>query len=342
MMEIGNHGKRSIGMNIKSPVGRDVFAKLIARADVFLTNWLPGQLARAGLSVDTIRKFNPSVVIARGSGQGSRGPDRDKGGFDASSYTARAGVAYALTPAGAEYPFAQGPALGDLQGGATLAGGIAAALFHRERTGHAAVVDSSLLAQGMWAVAPDICAADYYGIDRIPAYAPGEAPNPAVNRYRTRDGRWIQLVFLQADRFWRDFCDRIGRPDMGVDERFTPLQNLVANSQAATAELRKVFAERDLSDWQKILADETGVWATLAAPREVLDDPQVEANGYMMTVADDAGAGFRTVAAPVQFDETPATPCRSPEHGEHTEEILLQLGMGWDEIVAAKEAGAIL
>ena len=194
----------------------------------------------------------------------------------------------------------------------------------------------------MWAVAPDICAADYYGIDRIPAYAPGEAPNPAVNRYRTRDGRWIQLVFLQADRFWRGFCDRIGRPDMGVDERFTPLQNLVANSDAATVELRKIFAERDLSDWQKILADEIGVCATLAAPREVLDDPQVEANGYVMTVADDAGAGFRTVATPVQFDETPASPCRSPEHGEHTEEILLELGMGWDEIVAAKEAGAIL
>ena len=272
MMEIGNHGKRSIGLDIKTPPGRRILAELIARADVFLTNWLPGQLARAGLSVETIREFNPRVIVARGSGQGSRGPDRDKGGFDASGYPARAGVAYALTPAAADYPFAQGPALGDLQGGATLAGGIAAALFHRERTGHAAIVDSSLLAQGMWAVAPDICAADYYGIDRIPAYAPGEAPNPAVNRYKTRDGRWIQLVFLQADRFWSGFCDRIGRPEMGTDNRFTPLANLVANSEAATAELRMVFAERDLSDWQQILADEPGVWATLATPQEVLDD----------------------------------------------------------------------
>jgi crotonobetainyl-CoA:carnitine CoA-transferase CaiB-like acyl-CoA transferase len=186
-----------------------------------------------------------------------------------------------------------------------LAGGIAAALFHPERTGHAPVVDSSLLAQGMWAVAPDICAADYYGIDRIPAYASGEAPNPAVNRYQTRDGRWIQLVFLQTDRFWRGFCDRIGRPDMGTDTRFTPLQNLVANSEAATAELRNVFAARDLSDWQKILAGETGVWATLATPQEVLDDPQVEANvrrdaGLAVSLSrvrpahrgDPAGAGY--------------------------------------------------
>jgi len=75
----------------------------------------------------------------------------------------------------------------------------------------------------MWAVAPDIAAADFYGTDRIPAYPPGEAPNPAVNRYKTHDWRWIQLVFLQADRFWRGFCDRIGRPDLGNDERYTPL-----------------------------------------------------------------------------------------------------------------------
>lgn len=342
MMEIGNHGKRSIGMDIKCTTGREILAKLIARADVFLTNWLPAALQRAGLSVDTIREFNPHIIIARGSGQGSRGPDRDKGGFDASGYTARAGVAYALTPAGAEHPFAQGPAFGDLQGGSTLAGGIAAALFHRDRTGHAAIVDGSLLAQGMWAVAPDIAAADCYGIDRIPAYAPGEAPNPAVNRYKTRDGRWIQLVFLQADRFWRGFCDRIGRPDMGTDERFTPLANLVAHHEAATAELRKMFAERDLAEWQKILADEPGVWATLATPQEVLDDPQVHANGYLMTVADDVGNSFRTVSAPVQFDGTPPSPARCPEYGEHTEAVLLELGMNWEEIIAAKETGAIL
>ncbi|MGW6117870.1 CaiB/BaiF CoA transferase family protein [Nocardia sp. NPDC055165] len=342
MMELGNHGKRSIGIDIKSEQGRQILGRLIAKADVFLTNWLPAPLERAGLTIEQIREFNPNVIIARGSGQGSRGPEKDRGGFDAASYLARAGVAYALTPTNAEFPMAQGPAFGDLQGGITLAGGVTAALFHRERTGHAPLVDSSLLAQGMWAVAPDIAAADYYGIDRIPAGEAGTALNPAVNRYRTRDNRWVQLVLLQADRYWRGFCERIGRPDLGVDERFVPLANLVVNHEAATAELRKTFAERDLADWQKALADEPGVWATIASPQEVLDDPQVVANGYLMTPTDSAGNEYRTVSAPVQFDETPAPASRAPEYGEHTETILLELGMEWDDIIAAKESGAIL
>ncbi|MGW0323330.1 CaiB/BaiF CoA transferase family protein [Nocardia sp. NPDC003183] len=342
MMELGNHGKRSIGVDIKSTQGRQILGRLIAGADVFLTNWLPAPLERAGLTVEQIREFNPNVIIVRGSGHGSRGPEKDRGGFDAASYLARAGVAYALTPTNSEFPMAQGPAFGDLQGGITLAGGVTAALFHRERTGHAPLVDSSLLAQGMWAVAPDIAAADYYDIDRIPAGEAGTALNPAANRYRTRDNRWVQLVLLQADRFWRGFCERIGRPDLGVDERFVPLANLVVNQEAATAELRKTFAERDLADWQKALADEPGVWATIASPREVLDDPQVAANGYLMTATDSAGNDYRTVSAPVQFDEQPAPASRAPEYGEHTETILLELGLEWDDIIAAKESGAIL
>lgn len=342
MMEIGNHGKRSIGVDIKTPKGREILGKLIARADVLLTNWLPAQLERADLSVERIREFNPKVIIARGSGQGAQGPDRDRGGFDGSSYTARAGVAYALTPDGVEYPFAQSPAFGDLQGGSTLAGGVAAALFARERTGEPSIVDGSLLAQGMWAVAPDIAAADYYGIDKIPPYAAGDAPNPAVNRYRTRDGRFIQLMFLQADRFWKGFCERIGHPELGVDERFVPLANLTANKDEATKILRDIFVQKTFDEWIEIMTGEPGVWSPLATPQEVLDDPQVSANGYVMTLEDAAGNSYRTVNAPVQFNETPATPARAPEHGEHTDEILAELGMDWDAIIAAKVDGAVL
>ena len=342
ILELGNRGKRSIAIDIKSETGRELFGRLLASADVFLTNWLPGALERARLTVEDIRSFNPKIIIARGTGLGVRGPDRDRGGFDAATYLARGGVAYTLTPFGSENPAVQGPGFGDLQGGATLAGGVCAALFHRERTGEPVIVDSSLLAQAMWSIAPSISAADFFDIDGIPGAPPGLAINPLVNRYKTKDGRWIQLVFLQPDKFWAGFCRRMGLAELADDERFVPSANLVANAAAATELLANTFARHDLAHWQEVLADEPGVWGALATPRETLNDPQVEPNGYVVTNVDDHGEKYRIVAAPVQFNETPPSPARAPEHGQHTEEILLELDIDWDDIAKAKDVGAIL
>ena len=221
-------------IDVKSETGREYFGRLLATADVFLTNWLPGALERARLTVEDIRAFNPNIIIARGTGMGVRGPDRDSGGFDAATYLSRGGVAYTLTPFG-EHPAVQGPAFGDLQGGITLAGGLCAALFHRERTGEPSIVDSSLLAQAMWAIAPSISVADLFDLDGIPGAPPGLAMNPLVNRYKTSDDRYIQLVFLQPDRFWAGFCHRIGLPELADDPRFVPSSNLIANADEATA-----------------------------------------------------------------------------------------------------------
>jgi crotonobetainyl-CoA:carnitine CoA-transferase CaiB-like acyl-CoA transferase len=342
ILELSNRGKRSIALDLKSDAGREFFGRLLAEADVLLTNWLPAALERARLTVEDIRGFNPKIIIARGTGLGVRGPDRDRGGFDAATYLARGGVAYTLTPYGTENPAVQGPAFGDLQAGVTLAGGVCAALFHRERTGEPTIVDSSLLAQAMWSIAPSISVADLFGIDGIPGAPPGLAMNPLVNRYKTKDDRWIQMVFLQPDKFWAGFCQRIGLPELATDERFVPSSNLVANAAEATALIAAKFAEHDLEHWRQALADEPGVWAPLATPREALNDPQSKPNGYLITNVDGDGVEYEMVAAPVQFDETPPGPGRAPEHGQHTEEILLELGFDWDDIAKAKDSGAIL
>ncbi len=258
ILEIGNRGKRSVAIDIKTDTGRDYFGRLLATADVLLTNWRPGALERARLTVEDIRSFNPNIIIARGTGAGVRGPDREKGGFDAATYLSRGGVSYTMTPFGTETPAVQGPGFGDLQGGITLAGGVCAALFHRERTGEPSVVDSSLLAQAMWTIAPSISVADLFGIDGIPGAPPGLAINPLVNRYKTRDGRWLQMVFLQPDRFWAGFCERIGLPELATDERFVPSSNLIANADEACKLVGDRLASEDLEYWREALGRRAG------------------------------------------------------------------------------------
>jgi crotonobetainyl-CoA:carnitine CoA-transferase CaiB-like acyl-CoA transferase len=129
---------------------------------------------------------------------------------------------------------------------------VCAALFHRERTGEPSVVDSSLLAQAMWTIAPSISVADLFGIDGIPGAPPGLAINPLVNRYKTRDGRWLQMVFLQPDRFWAGFCERIGLPELATDERFVPSSNLIANAEEACKLVGERIASENLAQAERL------------------------------------------------------------------------------------------
>jgi crotonobetainyl-CoA:carnitine CoA-transferase CaiB-like acyl-CoA transferase len=343
MLEIGNRGKRSIGLDLRQETGRNLLARLVKTADVFLTNWLPDARRRMQIDVDDIRAMNPRIIYARGSGHGTRGPDAEKGGFDGASFMARGSVAYSLTPETLDTPIGQTPALGDLPSGMTLAGGIAAALYKRAVSGEPSVVDVSLLSQAIWTMSPEIMAAEFFGRDGGTGVARQQtALNPVVSKYRTSDSRWIQLVFLQPDRYWAPFVKRIGRPDLAADPRFATSRELVANAAAASAEIAATFAEKDLAHWLKVLADEPGVWSVVATPGEVLQDPQALENGYFIENVSDAGVPYKMAGSPVQFDCATPDAARAPEHGQHTEELLLELGCDWPEIIAAKDSGAVL
>jgi len=272
-METPNRGKRSIGLDVTSPEGREVLLRLVAEADVFTTSLLPASRRRLGVDVDDLRAVNPRLIYARGHGQGVRGPDAGNGGYDTTSFWARSGMAnyYAPEPSGVGYPPFHSPAIGDLTSGQTLAGGIAAALFHRERTGEAAVVDVSLLATGMWAMSPGIVASRLFDIDDLPLPRHDEMMNPLTNFHRTKDGRYLTLVMLEGDRFWQPVCEAIGRPELVDDPRFATFAARAENRGECIAILDEVFASRTLEEWTSVL-DGVAVWGPVRTAREVHDD----------------------------------------------------------------------
>jgi crotonobetainyl-CoA:carnitine CoA-transferase CaiB-like acyl-CoA transferase len=342
MMEQSNRGKRSIGLDIATDGGRELLYELAKGADVFLTNFLPDARERLRIDVDDIRAVNPDIVYVRGHGQGSRGPDAGKGGYDAASFWARGGVGAALTPADAESPVMQKAAFGDSIGAMTVAGGIAAALLQRARGAPAPVVDVSLLGTAMWVMAPDIGFSKLLGFDLPAGGSRSMMPNPLVNSFRTSDERWITMILLQPDKFWPSLCEHIGHPELIDDPRFKDIQVRGENKEACLEILDAAFGSRTLDEWKQALQSFEGVWAPMQKPSEIYNDPQAIANNYLPEVMNDDGTPFQLVASPVQFDETTPQLRRAPEHGQHTEEILLELGLDWDAILAHKEAGAIL
>jgi crotonobetainyl-CoA:carnitine CoA-transferase CaiB-like acyl-CoA transferase len=336
-----NRGKRSIGLDIGRPEGQELLYRLAETSDVFLTNFLPDARRRLKIDIEHIRARNPKIIYARGHAYGSRGPDAERGGYDATAFWTRGGVAATLTAAaGAEPPF-QRAAFGDGIGGMTLAGGIAAALFHRERTGEAQLIDVSLLGTAMWVMSPDIVASKLIDQPQLPIGSRAARPNPVVNNYRTKDGRWLILVHLQADRYWPDLCRRLGRPDLATDPRFVTMAVRVKHAAACIAELDAVFATRSLEEWRRAFEDMEGPWAVMQTPRELHDDPQVVANEYLKEVDGESRGRFALVANPVQFGEIQPPLRRGPEMGEHTDQVLRELGLTHDELMNHKVAGVI-
>ena len=342
MYEIPNRGKRSVGLNIASESGRELLYRLVETADVFVTNYLPDVRQRLGIEVAQIRARNPKVVYVRGSGNGQAGPEASRGGFDSATYWARAGIANALAEPDHAWPIGVRPGFGDLMGGLALAGGIAAALLKRERTGLPSEVDVSLLGLGLWNLGPDIASARMFEHLPRPAFDRDAVGNPLVGFYPTADGRFVSLMLFQDQRYWPDLCAHLGRPELTGDPRFATSAARYENRRECIALLRDIFRTATLDEWRVRLKTLAGVWSPVQTPREVHDDPQVIANGYIQTVRTENGAELPLTTNPVQFDRTPPAVRSAPGHGEHTDAVLTELGLNYDEILAFKAEGAVL
>ncbi len=346
-----SRGKKSIAIDLTKPEGRELVYRLAAESDVFLTSYLAPTRRRLGIDVEDIRKVNPNIIYARGSGYGPKGPEADRPGYDSIAWWFRGSLGQsAMDGNGSPWPtYMVGH--GDGMSGMVFAGGICAALLHRERTGEAKVIDSSLMGTAVWFNGLQIMAAQHKPVER--KFGPATRPPPpegvpadmvsALRQiYQTSDWRFINLLFLgDDDRDFVDLMGLIGRPELASDPRFTDARGRVANSNAMLAILDETFASKTLEEWKKILVKARGAWAPIQTPEEIYSDPQAMANGFMRPVAY-AGGELKVPVPPILFDEEAGDPPRAPDFAEHSEEILRGLGFGADEIGRYRESGVVV
>ena len=338
--ELDNRGKRSVVLNLATAEGKRIACGLVERADVFITNMRIAALARLELDWERLAARNPRLVYALVTGYGEHGPDADRPSYDIGAFWSRSGIAAALTPPGGDPPFQRG-AMGDHTAGMTLAGGVSAALLARERTGRGQLVSTSLLRVGVYVLGWDTNAALRLGLEATPMTR-SWTPNPVISAYRTKDERWFWLLGLQGQRHWPDLVRAIERPEWLTDERFASMRARREHASELVALLDEIFATRTLVEWGAAL-DRAGMWwAPVQTVTEVTTDPQAEAAGAWVEVPVAEGGTARMVATPVDFSDTRWAPAgASPECGQHTEEVLLELGYDWERIGTLKEEGVI-
>ena len=344
LMEHPNRGKRSVGIDISTPGGQEVIYELAKTSDVFLTNYMPSVRQKNMFDVEHIRAVNPNIVYARGSAYGDKGAERDVGGYDGTAFWTRSGVGYALTPEELGAPLSQGiPAFGDSIGGMFIAGGISAALLHRERTGEALELDVSLLSTAWWAAGASVTQGMEAGeVMRNAMPGSAQSVNPFMGNYQTSDGGTINLCIISPTGLIRDTFEHLGIPAAAEDPRFADVLPLIQNADAAVELIAKAFAGKTFDYWRQHLRTMKGQWAPFQSLLDLAEDEQAIANDMIAEVElASGGAPFRVVRGPVQFNHEPLETTRAPQASEHTEIVLMEIGMDWDRIAELKQSGAI-
>lgn len=341
-----NRGKKSIGIDLTNPDGVELIYELAKTCDVFVTSFLPALRQRLKIDVEHIRAANPNIIYARGSALGNKGDERENGGFDSSAFWARSGIARAGTSPRLAGPIPlPSPAFGDSISAMNLAGGIVAALYHRDRTGEALEVDVSLLNSGMWTIGLATAISVDRGDMPLRAQMPGDykpETNPFVGHFQTASGDYLQLYILSPGPVIRDTFEHFDRPELADDPRFATVEALFINRKAAFQEIKNAIAEKPMDYWMERLKTYRGQWSPFQDMLQAAQDPQALANDAIFEVeAADQGPPIRLVANPVRFDGKPVESVRGPEVGEHTELELMSMGIDWDRIEALKASGAI-
>jgi crotonobetainyl-CoA:carnitine CoA-transferase CaiB-like acyl-CoA transferase len=341
-MEQNNRGKKSLALDLKRPEGRELLLKLIETTDIFLTSLRPAALERLALGPEELRARNPRLIYVRGNGFGFHGADANRPGYDASAFWARGGFAHILTPPG-QPPIRPRPALGDHASAMNIAFGMAAALFNRERTGQGSVVEISLLGSAMWILSADVALSQAVSDSDAARFAK-EGRYPLTRPYETSDGRWIQLMFLDPERYWPELCRRVERSELLRDPRFVDGEHRAEYGDALCVELENAFRRKTLAEWRAAFVGWDAPWELIQTIKEVAADPQAAANGYLFKVQVADGTDVTVVAGPVAFNGSavPAEPRCAPSLGQHSDELLRSIGVSTEYLQECKKKKVIV
>jgi crotonobetainyl-CoA:carnitine CoA-transferase CaiB-like acyl-CoA transferase len=316
-----------------------VLYKLAKNADVFVSNYELSVLDNLGANYETLKEMNPGIIYGVINGYGMTGPDKDERGFDYSAAWARSGIMHMLGEPGSIPPPQRGGLI-DRTVGTYMVAGVLAALLHRQKTGEGQCLNLSLYQTAVWTNAEDI--QSVLAGQPTQKHVRTRAVNPLWNEYETKDGRWFWLAMLQPDQFWPGFCRAIGKPELEGDPLYNGSAVRWENCEKLIKIIDEIIIGKTLADWEKIFRANNVIYGVVATPTEVVNDPQAIVNNFFVDLHH-TSTDMKTVATPVNFVQNPGSVrAPAPEVGEHTEEILLELGYDWEAIADMKDRKIIL
>ncbi|MEM7059778.1 MAG: CoA transferase [Pseudomonadota bacterium] len=335
--QVDNRSKRSICVDLSAPEGRAVLDRLLADADVLITNFIPRVREKLGLRYEDLAPKFPRLIYASMTAYGEEGPEAEKTGFDATALWARSGLMDLVKPAPDAPPARSLPGMGDHPAGLALLSAILMAIIKRGRTGQGSKVSSSLVATGIWMNAFYGQAA-LNGAEIPPRPSRENTINPLGNIYRCADGRWFNLAIVNQDREAPPFFKTIGREDLLADPRFVDPAARRTNATALREILDDVFAAQPWSHWAEAFKSGGVTVGTVAKITDLAEDTQLRHAGAVID-----GASGPTIGSPIFLDgEEKLDPVAAPEPGGDTKTILAELGYNDDQIKEMLAAGTVV